>query len=87
MNIELKEVTSKEDFEEFKKNNPDFFNVASKDIPPVKGLVQIMDDTLEEVKKKICDNYCKYPAIWDAEKEGCELWESRICGECPLNNL
>lgn len=85
--IELREVTNKEDLEKFKKNNPDFFNVSSKDIPISKGMLQIMDEKLEEVKQMMCDNYCKYPNIWDVKKEGCELWDSRICAECPLMKL
>lgn len=42
---------------------------------------------LERVKREICDNYCKYPLIWDEEKEGRELYTSDICANCPLCRL
>ena len=42
---------------------------------------------IEEVADEICSNYCKYPETWDEEKEGCELTESEICANCPLNRL
>ena len=42
---------------------------------------------LEEVSNDICNNYCKWPEQWDAEKEGQELCESEICASCPLNRL
>ena len=87
MNIEIKEVTTKEELEEFKKKNLDFFNVDVKEIELPKSIIQQMDDEIEDIKQKMCDHYCKYPNIWDREKEGCELWESRICLECPLMRL
>lgn len=34
---------------------------------------------------EICDNYCKYPALWD-DKLG-DLAESHICKKCPLTRL
>ena len=42
---------------------------------------------IEEVKEAICNDYCKYPDIWDEEVEGVELCESDKCRECPLNRL
>lgn len=42
---------------------------------------------IEDIANEFCTNYCKYPDIWDAEKEGCELMESDICQECPFNRL
>ena len=43
---------------------------------------------IEEVKNEICDKYCKWPDIWDEEKEGCELSESDVCNyKCPLHKL
>lgn len=42
---------------------------------------------LQEVADDICSHYCKYPEIWDEEKEGCELCESEICKNCPLSRL
>ena len=42
---------------------------------------------LQELAEEICSKYCKYPDTWDEEKEGCELWESSICENCPLTRL
>ena len=42
---------------------------------------------IQEVADDFCDNYCKYPDIWDEEAEGCELSESDHCRNCPLNRL
>ena len=42
---------------------------------------------LEEVANSFCDNYCKWPEKWDAEKEGCELFDSWVCAICPVNKL
>ena len=44
-------------------------------------------EIFEEVKKDICDNYCKYPDIWDEEKEEKPLYESEHCENCPLLRL
>lgn len=85
--IELKEVTSKEDLEKFKANKPEYFKLLSIDIPAKRGAIQELGNKVESIKMRICDEYCKYPAIWDVEKEGCELFESRICAECPFNDL
>ena len=49
----------------------------------IKGVPEI----IEEVKDDICNNYCKWPDIWDEEAEGCELEESDHCRNCPLNRL
>ena len=42
---------------------------------------------LQQVADEICDKYCKWPVLWDAEKEGCDLSESDICMNCPLTRL
>lgn len=42
---------------------------------------------IEEVQHDICNNYCMYPRIWNAEKEGKELCDSEHCQNCPLNRL
>ncbi len=44
-------------------------------------------EKLQQIAVDICNNYCKYPETWDEEKEGCELSESEICENCPLNDL
>lgn len=46
-----------------------------------------ISEVIEEIKTEMCNNYCKYPYIWDAEKEGMQLDESAICEDCPLNRL
>lgn len=42
---------------------------------------------IEEIKDNMCTNYCKYPMLWDEEKEGMELCDSEHCQNCPLNRL
>ena len=42
---------------------------------------------LESVAEEICQKYCKYPDLWDDSMEDCELSESSICQNCPLNKL
>ena len=42
---------------------------------------------LEQIAEEFCNNYCKYPDIWDEEKEGCELSESDICANCPMSKI
>ena len=44
-------------------------------------------DTVGEIDEKICSSYCKYPDIWDEEKEEMPLMDSDICQNCPLNDL
>ncbi len=58
-------------------------HLLAEEMKPQKGISQ----TIEEVKEEICLRYCKYPNIWDPEKEGCELFDSDICKNCPLNRL
>jgi hypothetical protein len=49
--------------------------------------IKTITQEFEEIKEQICDKYCKYPESWDAEKHGCELYDSDICINCPLNRL
>ena len=44
-------------------------------------------EILEDIANDMCNNYCKYPDIYDEQKEGVELCESEICANCPLNRL
>ena len=44
-------------------------------------------EQLEQIAEDFCNNYCKYPDIWDEEKEGCELSESDICANCPMSRI
>lgn len=47
------------------------------------NVIEIINDVCAE----LCDKYCKWPEKWDAEKEGMELCESDICGNCPMMRL
>lgn len=49
--------------------------------------METVSNIIEEVKTQICNDYCRYPNEFDEEEEGCELSESEICGNCPLNRL
>lgn len=49
--------------------------------------MKTISEQVQEIANEICDKYCKYPENWDSEKEGCELFESEICKNCPLNRL
>lgn len=42
---------------------------------------------LEGIAEEICQNYCKYPDLWDENVEGIELCESDFCKNCPLNKV
>lgn len=44
-------------------------------------------EQIEKVAEDMCLHYCKYPDIWDEEKEGCSLDESEVCQNCPLMRL
>ena len=46
-----------------------------------------ISEQFEEIKKEMCDKYCKHPNIWNEEAEGCELCESDVCANCPLNRI
>ena len=52
-----------------------------------KGRYEKVDRNYDAIKEVMCDQYCKYPYEWDAEVEGCELAESDVCKNCPLNRL
>lgn len=45
-----------------------------------------LEETLEEIKKSMCDDYCKYPNM----KNDNENWlfeDGSPCETCPLNRL
>lgn len=50
-------------------------------------MIERISTKLEKIAEEICNSYCKYPETWDAEKEGCELFESDICKNCPLSRM
>lgn len=51
------------------------------------SLRDLIDNEIESVAKEICDEYCKWPLLWDEEAEGEALETSHICKNCPLNRL
>lgn len=51
------------------------------------SLETIISRTFEEVKNRMCEDYCRYPTTWDEGEEGIELYASDICANCPLNRL
>ncbi len=53
----------------------------------IKNVKINIPDLLQGIADEICNKYCKYPETWDEEVEGCELSESDICKNCPLNFL
>ena len=48
--------------------------------------IKSITEQIHEIAEDFCNHYCKYPYIWDEEKQG-ELSESDICANCPLNRL
>ena len=42
---------------------------------------------LEQIAEDFCNNYCKWPTIWDAEKEGMELMDIDICANCLMSRI
>ena len=45
-------------------------------------------DNITDIADEFCNNYCKYPDIYDPEDHnGVELWDSGICDNCPLGRL
>jgi heterodisulfide reductase subunit A-like polyferredoxin len=48
--------------------------------------IKTITQQIESICEEMCNNYCKYPTIWDEEKDG-ELADSEICSNCPLSRL
>lgn len=44
-------------------------------------------EELEQIANEFCQNYCKWPDLWDEEKEMMELADSEHCRNCPINRL
>ena len=44
-------------------------------------------EQVQEIVEEMCKDYCKWPEMYDEEMEDCELSESSICKNCPLNRL
>lgn len=43
-------------------------------------------DIVGEIIEEMCEKYCKYPDIYDEEKEETPLYDAK-CRECPLERL
>lgn len=52
-----------------------------------KKLTQTITEQFDEIVKDMCEEYCKWPLLWDEEAEGMELCESDVCKNCPLNRI
>ena len=46
-----------------------------------------INQIVEDVKKDICDHYCKWPEEWDAEANPNVEFVDAVCAYCPLNRL
>lgn len=53
-------------------------------------------EQIEDVREKVCDNYCKYPAayydsyladIYETEDQANEAMQHEQCEKCPLMRL
>lgn len=56
----------------------------------MKDKEKTVSEIIEEVKTEICDNYCKYPAIYDTREDSSENYDEmmeKICANCPLDRL
>ncbi len=42
------------------------------------------DGSFCQALETMCDKYCKYPDIYDEEKEGVSLSESDYCKNCTI---
>ncbi len=48
---------------------------------------RIIAEQMQDIVEDMCQNYCKWPDLWDDSMEDCELSESSICQNCPLCKL
>lgn len=54
----------------------------------IRNFMEIMIiEELEQIANEFCQNYCKWPDLWDEEKEMMELADSEHCRNCPINRL
>mgnify|MGYP003294228351 CR=1 FL=1 len=53
---------------------------------PKECLEDLISRTFDEVKQRMCDDYCRYTS-GKSDNEIDELWDSEICNACPLNEL
>lgn len=47
------------------------------------SIMTMLSQIFEEVMNDMCDNYCKFPALYSDQDE---LWDEQ-CDKCPLNKL
>ena len=53
-----------------------------------KAVSQItVSQIIEEVKIEICDNYCRYPKIYNINDDEYDAKMEEICVNCPLSRL
>ena len=50
-------------------------------------LADLEEKRTEKIVERMCQHYCKWPVIWDEKREGCELQNSNVCANCPMNEL
>lgn len=41
-------------------------------------------EKIENAASEMCDHYCKWPILYDEDREDIPLSESAYCKECPL---
>ncbi len=44
-------------------------------------------EQIEKISDDFCNNYCKWPDLFDEEAEGYELADSEHCANCPIGKL
>lgn len=47
-------------------------------------------EIIEEIKCEMCDQYCKYPDIYNTREDSDEEYDkmiAEVCDSCPLNRL
>jgi hypothetical protein len=59
---------------------------AKEEKKPKESLEDIISRTFEDVKQRMCDDYCRFTCGKDADQIE-DLWDSDICNNCPLNEL
>ncbi len=57
-----------------------------KEKKPKECLEDIISRTFDEVKQRMCDDYCRYTSGKNNDEIE-DLWDSEICNSCPLNRL
>lgn len=50
------------------------------------SILESAENKIYKICVDMCENYCKYPDMWDEDKHG-PLYESKYCRNCPLFKL